>query len=177
MQSDDGGSALPFVAGPHSTNVGLLILASLPFTALGFLMVLVPDSGITDRFWGFLAIAFFGYPALKLGPYLLSRQPLLIVDQLGFWDRRISRFPVPWQKVEHITPSHRLGTTGVHVTRKQPMEMSAFTWEGRFLQVMERLFYFSRSNELATTNFGLKVNREQRQAAFDQAAALCNGSN
>gem|GEM_PF-4099715 len=57
------------------------------------------------------------------------------------------------------------------------MEMSAFTWEGRFLQVMERLFYFSRSNELATTNFGLKVNREQRQAAFDQAAALCNGSN
>ena len=153
----------------------LLLLAAMAFVAGGLVLLTAADTSVGDRLIGILSIGFFGFAALILGRMVLDRRPVLIVDHTGFWDRRVSSHPLPWQSIAHVTPSHLLGLTCFTVTLNQPVGSFAQSWESRFRRVLGWPLFASEPYDLDCTIFGLDVSRAHLQAAFDQAAPLFNG--
>jgi len=151
------------------------LLAALAFVTVGFVLILDSNANVADIIAGGLSISFFGLGTFILGRLMLDRRPVLLVNQDGFWDRRVSKYPLPWHMIAHVTPSHMLGLTCFTLTLNQPVSSVPLTWENRFRRILGWPFFPSQPYDLDCTIYGLNVSRQQFQAAVDQAAPLLNG--
>nr|WKN35230.1 hypothetical protein K4G66_22895 [Tunicatimonas sp. TK19036] len=77
-----------------------LFALTIPFVAIGILMITTSDSYSFNYFIGWLSVSFFGL-GIPIGLFhLLDRRPQIIIDQFGVFDRTTNQETINWEIIE-----------------------------------------------------------------------------
>ena len=80
---------------------GLKIFAlTIPFVAIGILMITVDPVGTTNYFMGWIGACFFGL-GIPVGLFqTFDRRPQIIITENGIWDRTTKQDEIKWEQIK-----------------------------------------------------------------------------
>lgn len=156
------------------TKTVQLLLGCLVFVAGGLFMIVDPTGqfGLMGDIIGFASVAFSGLGMFVIGRELLRRGEVIVVDQEGILDKRLSPGVIPWSAIGNVSQSTVAGERFVMLAIDPDFDSTAdITTKARWTRSANEGFAKTRSAKDRQAFVGYSITMRGLEGSHDKLVA------